>query len=351
MTSSNSTQLESLSNEIVLDILEYLDAYQMCYAFSNLNTRLNSLLRLARLYISYNLSTVCQTIWDTVISLPQFSQSRVLSISNASKIDERILIDLMKTLRTISCHSINLKSINEICHHISPENQIKCLSILEKTAELYDGTIPSLAHLLLIDHSHRFLSLTHLSLIIPWYRKFPVISTIFPQLRYLSLTNFYFSIDLLHFLHANTPNLRSLKFLGIFHPITWSSILINHLHELHINHQNKSSHLEGILSNFPSLRRLHIEWKYHERYMMFNGSLCQQLIERYCLDIKQLTIDFDSGVDPTILSTFHQGDFWSKKQMKVKTSLNPTQSKFRLIKSISFGQEWHFSYFDNLYSA
>ena len=348
MFSVTSTQFEALSNEILLDIFEYLDAYHMCYTFYALNSRINSLLRLARLFISYNLSTVSQTVWDTVVSFPQFSQSRVLSISCTSKVDEQILINSIQNLRTISCHSINLKSIDGICHQISPENQIKYLSVLERPAEWCDGTILSLAHLLLVDHSHRFLSLTHLSLTIPWNRKFPVVSIIFHHLQYLSLTNFYFSTDLLQFLCQNTPNLRSLKFLGMFHPITWPSMVVKHVRELHINNLKKSSCLEGVLSNFPSLRRLHIDCEDQQRYTVFNGSLYQQLIERYCPDFKQLTIDFNPDADPELLSTFCQGDFWSRKRMKVKTSINPIQSRFPLIKSISFGKEWHFPYFDNL---
>ena len=304
MSTITSTQFESLCNEILLDIFEYLDAYRMCQAFHGLNSRINSLLRLARLHISHDLSTVADTIWDTVLSFPQLSQMHILSFSYTTTLDRRILQSSMENLRTISFHSVCLKSIDDICERIPCENQIKCLSAFERSSEWYDGTAGSLAHLLLINHSHRFFSLKSLSLSIPWCRKFPVVFVTFHQLHYLALTNFYFSTDLLEFLRNRTPNLRSLKFAGKCCLIQPSSMIVGHVYELHIDNQIDSSRLEGILSNFPSLRRLHIQSQNNRQpTASLNSSICQQLIEQYCPNVNQLTILLNSPAYDSIFDT------------------------------------------------
>lgn len=341
MSTVISTQFESLSNEILLDIFEYLDAYRMCQAFYGLNSRIDSVLQSARLHISCDLSTVFQPIWDAMISFPRLSHVRTLSVSCTTKIDEQILANSMENLRTISLHSVCLKSIDELCQRIPHNNQINCLSVFEKSTEWHNGTTVCLAHVLLINHSYRFLSLNYLCLSIPSCKNFPIVSEIFNQLYYLSLTNFCFSTNLLEFLRDHTPNFRSLKFVGNICSIQSSSMIVKHVYELHIDSQSDSSRLEGILSNFPSIRRLHIESQNNRQHPVLNGSVYQRLIERYCPDLKQLTIHFTPAANEDVLSTFNKNDFWSKKEMNVKKSITP-------IETISFGKEWHFQYFDNL---
>ncbi len=64
--------------------------------------------------------------------------------------------------------------------------------------------------------------------------------------------------------------------------------------------------------------------------------------------LKQLTIDFDQSIDEDIAKIFYTGEFWSRKKVKIKMIINKTQSRYRLVKTIYFGNEWHFGYFDNL---
>jgi hypothetical protein len=130
--------------------------------------------------------------------------------------------------------------------------------------------------------------------------------------------------------------------------LTSSSIIVNHIHELHINDLGNLLFLQGVLSKFPSLRRLHIDWQSSRRSPVINGTQWQQLIEQYLPHLKQLTIDFKQGADEDILQTFYRGEFWLTKKIKVKMVINKTQSRYRLVKTIYFGKEWHFGYFDNL---
>jgi hypothetical protein len=98
---------------------------------------------------------------------------------------------------------------------------------------------------------------------------------------------------------------------------------------------------------FPCLRRLHTDWENSQRSQVINGTQWQELIEKYLPHLKQLTIDFDEGTDAEIVKTFYTGDFWSTKRVKVKTLINKTASRFPLVKTIYFGRQWHFGYFDH----
>jgi hypothetical protein len=106
--------------------------------------------------------------------------------------------------------------------------------------------------------------------------------------------------------------------------------------------------VQGVLSKFPSLRRLYIDWQCSRQFPVLNGTQWQQLIEQYLPHLKQLTIDFDQPTDEDILQTFYKNEFWSTKKIKVKMVINKTQSRYRSVKTIYFGKEWHFGYFDNL---
>src|SRR5690349_6133482 len=130
MPPAPSTQFESLSNEILLDIFEYLDTYHMCQAWYGLNARINSLLQSTQLHLHYDQSIVEETIWDTVASFYKPPQIRIFSYClDDMKIDQRILTNSMENLRTIVLYNMVLESIDEVCKHISSDNQIKCLSV------------------------------------------------------------------------------------------------------------------------------------------------------------------------------------------------------------------------------
>ena len=348
MSSVALTQFEWLSNEILLDIFVYLDAYHMCQAFYGLNTRLNSLIQWGPLHLRYDGSMADRIIWDAVATISMSSQIRVLSCFGDMEIDQEILQTTMKNLRTIFLYNMILDSIDEVCKHLSANNQIKCLSVQSRSARWSRRPNQSLAHCILVDYSDRFLSLTHLSLVSCWQEEFPLISTVFPQLRYLSLINFQFSNDLLHSLQNNMPNLRSFKFQGSYDSFIPSPIIIKQVHKLALNTRNDSLVLQSILFHFSSLRRLHIECDYYRGDFALDGPTCQQLVEQYLPHLKQLTIDYDPDTVEELFSTFYNSDFWSKRSVKVTTVTRLVHSQNTMIKTISVGKRWYFHYFDNL---
>ncbi len=262
--------------------------------------------------------------------------------------DERIL-SCNENLHSIHLHDVSRWYINRICQHVSNENHIKCLSVNAKWQYIAQDT-PSLAHLLLVDHGHHFVSLVNLSLSpLPHRDDFPLVRVTFLHLRRLSIKGYSCTENLFQFFQDNTPNLRSLRLSGstsCLHPI--SKFGTKHLHELHLDDVNNLHTLQSILSHFPYLRRLHIAWIYNRRCPVINGSQCQQLIETYLPHLKRLTVDFDQGIDEDILKTFYTGEFWSTKKVNAKMVLNKTESRYRLLKTIYFGKEWHFGYFDNM---
>jgi hypothetical protein len=237
MNSDISTRLESFSNKLLLDIFEYLDGYDLYQAFYGLNNRINTLLRSAQLHIRHHASKKNKTIWDTLISFMNPSQIRTLSSHDDTDIDKRILSLSNENLRTICLNYVTNEYIDEICQHFPVNNQIKCLSVKEKKV-YYNVTPASIINSLLVDQGHRFVSLVHLSISPSDWLEFPIVRVTFSQLRNLSIQNSHFLTDFLQFLQNNTPNLRSLKFIGIFHSLTSSSIILNHIHELHMNDPN-----------------------------------------------------------------------------------------------------------------
>ena len=119
------------------------------------------------------------------------------------------------------------------------------------------------------------------------------------------------SHSFLQSLQTNMPSLRSLKLQGAHYSSIPSSVPVKHVHELSIDVQAQSevSLLIGVLSNFLCLHRLHIHSQYRRRYLVLNGSACQQSIERYLPQLNQLTIDFNPGANEELLSIFYKGDF------------------------------------------
>jgi hypothetical protein len=243
---------------------------------------------------------------------------------------------------------VDLEYINKIFQHFSNNNQVKCLYVREKWGS--SGQKPrSVIDLLLVDHAHRFVSLVNLSLSPSnSLNNFPIVPVTFSRLRHLSIKICYFTTNLLQFFQDNTPNLRSLQFIGFFSLLKPSLNIIKHIHELHMNNPGNLVILENLLSNFSGLRRLHIDWECNRERSVIDGSQWQQLIEKHLPHLKQFTIDFDQGINEDILKTFYTGEFWSMKKVKIKMVINKVESRYRLVKTIYFGKEWHFGYFDNM---
>ena len=344
----SSTRFESLSNEILLDILEYLDAYHLCQTWYGLNTRIDSLLQSVQLHLCFDQATKEESIWDTVVPFFKSPQIRILSFVKQNSIHSRISINSLKNLRTLNFCPADLTVVKEVCETFPPDNQLKCLSVRLTSRVWCDRSRQPIVQTVLVDQIHRFLSLTHLSFEDYYCQSFPLMSVMLPHLRYLSLANFSFSHEFLQSIQTCMPNLRSLKFKVYFTASIVLPMTVEKVHELDINIYRELSHLERILPNFPSLRRLRIVCQYQQRLLPVIGPLCQRLIDQYLPHLKQLTIDFEPSAEEKLLSILCNSDFWSKRRTKAKTIMCPTRHRCPLIQTISFGQEWRFRYFDNL---
>jgi hypothetical protein len=68
------TMLEILSDEVVIQFFEYLDAYQLFRAFFSLNSRFNRLLKDPLLYLKFNskyvrsIDAIDVEMWHTIVS-------------------------------------------------------------------------------------------------------------------------------------------------------------------------------------------------------------------------------------------------------------------------------------------
>lgn len=347
MSSVTCNRLESLSNELLLDIFEYLDAYNLYQSFFGLNHRINILLQLARLHILYNPSFNNKTVWDTISSFINPSQIRILSSINDTKIDEALLSAITENLHSITLHGITRHSVDKIFQKLPINNKIRCLRVQENYhySITDENTIPTL---LLVKHGHHLVSLVNLSLYLSGLSTdFPLASVVFLQLRHLSITNCYWSTNLLQFLRDKTPNLRSLKCSQCYLKTFSSDMVLKNIHELHIKHSSGIYNLHRLFPLFPNLRRLHADCEGVHRSEIINGTQWQVLIEKNFPNLKQFTLDFGEGVDEEIVKSFYTGAFWSTKKVKVKMIINKTESRFRLVKTIYFGKEWKFNYIDS----
>ena len=349
MCSTTSTRLESLSNELLLDIFEYVDGYNLYQAFYGLNHRINNILRSATLHILYESSYSNNAVWNSLASFANPSQIRVLSFHNHTPIDRGIVPTDKENLYSVRLHGLKQKSISGIFQLFPTDNQIKCLYINECSRSRDRNNHP-LIDFLLLDNGHRFTSLVNLSLsLVPHREIFPEVSVNFPYLRRLSLCHAYWSKDFFEFLQNKAPNVKSLKFNGYRGAIhSMLDFKLKYIKELHIGYPTSYYDLQDVLPVFPSLIRLHVAYSNDRRSRAIDGSHWQQLIEQRLPELKQLTIDYGRGTEEGIARTFYVGDFWSTKKVSIKMIVNKSQSRYRLVKTIYFGRPWKFAYFDGL---
>lgn len=350
MATITDSRFESLSNEILLDIFEYLDAYNLCQAFYSLNHRINTLLRSVYLYLLANSTTKNIDILNNLPLCFSPSQIRMLSIGRSDIFIERILSPNNLNLRSIHLRGTKPDHIRIILAHLPDDNGIKSLHVTE--GRVVSGAKRrriAVIELLLADHGHRFQSLVNLSLFpTRQSRIFQNISTIFPQLRRLSIRNCYWDGEFLQFLLTNTPQLRSLQLLGYDGmPDLNKEISIPQLRELDINYPGQIIYIQNILLYFPNLHRFHIRWNDSQWSSVIKSHLFQNLFERYTPHLKQFSMDFDDGIDEDMVSTFFTNEYWLKKNLKATMVINKAQSRYRLVKNISVGQPWSFQYFDH----
>ncbi|CAF0991485.1 unnamed protein product [Adineta ricciae] len=263
--------LESLPNEILLTIFDYLSGVDILQAFCNLNYHFNNLLhnQYQRYYFDfrsvskYTFTTICQqclpSITNEVISLHLNNDG-----TTPGQIDlfSSYLPPLthFKYLRSLSLHSIHsyqlLINIIDQCHNLLHIDHLKFISCdinnCDNNGQLIIDNIWSLSNL---THCVLGISITTepIGLCLP-----RVIST---SMRYLSIPHDHNRIKLsqLRDFFEHTPHLRYLSIRIVLHdsdnylPLTYPK-----LHTLDVNITDISTVLrvQSLLLIFPNLRRL-----------------------------------------------------------------------------------------------
>lgn len=346
MHSQNTSRLESLSNEVLWDIFEYLDAHNLYQAFYGLNGRINTILRLAQVSVVYDSLNDIKSDLSTVLQLARPSQIRNLYCYNGINIKRDLFSTIYEYLHLISLHNMDYESVNTMFQYIPVNNHIKCLSIKER--RLYSNPKSSVCHLVFVTYAHKFASLVNLSWEISSHiTTFPIVSAQFPKLRRLSIDAHNWTREFLKFLQNNVPNLKSLRFIGssIYVDVS-TGMELKQIRELDMVYPCSFYHLKSILSNFPCLNRLRIDQQYVRHYESMTGTQWRQIIESLLPNLKQLTIDFGNGTADHIVETFYVDEFWASKKLKVTMILDKSKHRFPVVKTISFGKPWHFKYFD-----
>jgi hypothetical protein len=350
MPSIMSTRLESLTNELLLEIMEYLDGYNLILAFDGLNHRFNCLVRSCYLHVVFDESKRDSNIWKRLISFIGGSRIRSLSFNKSDQsIVKQFLPTIGQNLKSISLQNISKPSMQFILEHLPVGNQVKSLFIKNCWFQV-NPEDRNIENFIFNEHGHRLTSLINCSLLLmPYTSSFPPVTIILKHLRCLSLNDSRWTSNTIMFLLNNTPNLRKLRIrpYGNFsEALSPTKVYLNHIEKLEILLKNDTPHLPSLLVLFSGLRFLRIVYYELNSYPTLDGQAWDKVIEEYLPCLQRMTLDFfdeeDNRIDEEFLNTFRKGKFWSNRQIFTKTVINQDVSPDPMVKRIYFGKPWTF---------
>jgi len=129
MSIEGNMYLEDLSNELLLDMLEYLDVYQLFITFYGLNRRFTDLIKHCHLHICFKYSKNDAKIWYLISSTINLSKVRKISYYYNHFIDRRFLISKCSNLRSLTLHNMNGFFIQVILNDVPLINRIRTIRI------------------------------------------------------------------------------------------------------------------------------------------------------------------------------------------------------------------------------
>jgi hypothetical protein len=92
---ANHTLLEDLSNELFCEIFDYLNAFDLFFAFVSLNSRISSVLKLTHLHVIIH-STDCRSQIQFLSHHLTFHSDQVISLNIDNKIhDQTNVVDYL----------------------------------------------------------------------------------------------------------------------------------------------------------------------------------------------------------------------------------------------------------------
>jgi hypothetical protein len=311
--------LEDLCNELLLEILEYLDVYQLFITFYGLNRRFTGLIQQCHLHICFNHSKQDAKIWDLIASNINLSNVREMTYYYNYFIDKRFLISKCFNLRSLTLHRMDGYFIQIIFNDIPIINQIKNIRLeYPKFICTYNEIL--FQNFSLKKYHRQLTSLVTCSLDLPINPdQISDITIIFSKLRRISLNEHHWRTNTIEFLQNNMPNLRSLYIrTNMYTPYqpSLSEYVLKNIIELDINLNIYSLHIEYLGNMFPNLRRLNIEWDIRQTLPFIDGFQWQKIIEKDWPKMQYLSFDFRyAKINEQFLETFYKNKYWMSKNL------------------------------------
>ncbi|CAF1089032.1 unnamed protein product [Adineta steineri] len=334
--------LESLANELLLDLFEYFSMTHLLQSFDNLNIRFNNLISLYYQTHTLNLQSISKYYFDLICQkyIPSIT-NRINSLQLSDDDDTPQQIDLFFSYGLSFRHFSHLKSLsiyrfcslhllerlmNEILylHHLT---YLKIIRYIIKYTEIYDIGIISLIERL-SKLTYCYFDITHDN--DGFYQTSSIIST---SLNSLSLPYLECNLNQLISLIKNTFNLYSLQIrindFVIKSPIPLIKFLS--IKKLNINFLGSLNIMKNLLRTMPNLEELKIELQ--SNYI--NGYEWESIIENNLLYLIKLQFKMSVSISnqnnkeeeiDEILNSF-RSEFWIiKHQWFVQCNWNPIKS-------------------------
>ncbi|CAF2114621.1 unnamed protein product [Rotaria magnacalcarata] len=125
LVTTNKFHFENLANEIIYEIFEYLDVYDIYYGFYYLNNRFKNLVSNSNIHFQVNISTISKSNFESYhenVIKPNKHRIKILRLSNSFTVDiifspPRIICDFIQ-LEKLIFDNIHSKYLNNILKHL-----------------------------------------------------------------------------------------------------------------------------------------------------------------------------------------------------------------------------------------
>ncbi|CAF4000667.1 unnamed protein product [Rotaria sordida] len=285
--------LELLSNELLLDMFEYIHSIELIRSFYDLNKRFNNLILIHLQTFGLDFRSTSKQDFDIIFqSYLQTIKHRIFSLKLSNDDDETPeQIHLFHSygwnfnkfpyLRSLSLNHIyfNKKTNDSLskCFHLTNLTLIKCyFSCTQSDIHRFMNDIwslPKLQYFYLTNHSKHIVT-------------FPIITNCSTSIEHLSISGFIDLDCLLNHLYHNTSCLQylALDLSSIKEQLQISIQSVNELNLVFNIHQKHK--LENLLQHIPNLYRLKIEINYIE----INGYEWEEIIRKYLLKLEKFQL-------------------------------------------------------------
>ncbi|CAF4983705.1 unnamed protein product, partial [Rotaria sp. Silwood1] len=357
-------QFESLANELLLDLFEFLDTTYLIRAFFGLNSRFDHLLYIHFQTNQFSFQSIskedfhiiCQQhlplLIDKIISL-RLSNEETPNLSELILLQGFTLNQFIH-LQTLSLHYI--KSLDTLVKITFQCRYLFHLTHLEIINNEYGERYIRIFNL--FDNIWNIPNLTHCNLngiqkelTVP-----PRITSIAPYIKYLSIKNIKCNLQFLSGLFEYTPNLQylcsTIRSYSVSEHLEYS---IPSMISLEISFEIFLDSIKNILEKMPNLYYLTIEIS----NMYLDGNEWEHIIINYLPKIKifrlKISIEFSLHIDKEeqidqILNTF-RSTFWLKKhQWFVRCDWNPYDPT-KLITLYTLPYAFNTMYYSNEYCS